>query len=303
MLITACSDKIDTAQKNQNLVESWFQVLNKGNLTVADEIFATSFVGHDPIGPKFMTFASYKAWIVENRTAFPDFHVEAHDMIAEGDKVASRWTVTGTHKGSFAGIAPTGVQVTVTGMSIHRLVAGRIEEAWWSYDILGMMQQLGVVSPTPNVPLPALNRKTEDYTWSSSSEVTGDPGDPETNKNLILREDLEGWKQGNVEVVLELIDPKFVNHDPIWPAVVDYESYKQWVETELDGPLNVTVDDLVAQGDKVMERCTVEMGGAIMESLMIIHRFADGRIVERWWSKDVLTPLQQMGMIRLPDQD
>jgi predicted ester cyclase len=187
-------------------------------------------------------------------------------------------------------------------MNIHRLVDGKIVEAWWSYDMLGMMQQLGVIPPMPDVPLPALNRKPEDYPWSPSSEVTGDPGDPETNKDLVLREELEGWKQGNVSVALEAIAPNFVNHDPIWPAVTDYESYRQWVESKLTGPLNITVDDLIAEGDKVVERVTVDTDGGIMESVMIIYRFADGKIVERWWSKDVLVPLQQLGIIRLPDQ-
>ncbi len=303
LAISACPKKIDTTTKNENLVKRWFQVWNTGNLTIAEEIFATNFVNHDPNRPKVTDIESYKVWVVESRTAFPDFHVEIHDMITEGDKVASRWTLTGTHKGNFWGVPPTSVHVTVTGMNIHRLVHGEIDEAWWSYDMLGLMQQLGVILPMPAAPLPALNRKTQDYQWSPSSEVTGDPGDPATNRNLVLHEEVEGWKQGNVDAILELIAPEFVNHDPIWPAVADYESYKQWVESELDGPLAVTVDDLIAEGDKVVERCTVDMGGVTMESLMIIHRFADGRMVEKWWSKNMLVPLQQLGIIRLPDQD
>ncbi len=303
LAITDCSKKVDITTKNENLVKGWFQVWNTGDLAIAEETSATDFVNHDPNRPEVTDFESYKAWVAENRTAFQDFHVDVHDMITEGNKVASRWTVIGTHKGRLSGVPPTGVQVTLTGMNIHRLVNGKIVEVWWSYDMLGMMQQLGVIPPMPDAPLPALYRKTEDYQWSPSSEVTGDPGDPETNKNLVLREELEGWKQGNVDVALEVIAPTFVNHDPIWPAVTDYESYIQWVESELTDPLNITVDDLVAEGDKVVERCTIDMGGVVMEQVMIIHRVADGRIVEKWWSKDVLIPLQQLGLIRLPDQD
>lgn len=168
--------------------------------------------------------------------------------------------------------------------------------------MLGMMQQLGVILPMPDAPAP-LNRKPEDYSWSRSSEVTGDPGDPESNKDVVLGGELEGWKQGNVEVALELIGPDFVNHDPIWPGVTDYESYTEWVESKLTSPLNLTVDDLIAERDKVVVRCTVDTGGAIMESVMIFYRFADGRIVEMWWSKDVLVPLKQLGVVRLPDQN
>jgi steroid delta-isomerase-like uncharacterized protein len=300
--ISACTEIIDAAEKNRNLVERWFQVWNTGDLASIEEIVATDFVNHDLNHPEKTDFQSYRAWVAENRTAFPDFHVEVHDMIAEGDKVASRWTVTGTHKGNFLGVPPTSARVTVTGMNIHRLVDGKIVEAWWSYDMLGMMQQLGVISPMPDAP-PALNRKPEDYSWSQSSEVIGDPGDPESNKDLVLREELEGWKQGNVGVALETIAPDFVNHDPIWPAVTDYESYIQWVESKLTGPLDLTVDDLIAEGDKVVGRCTVDTGGAIMESVIIFYRFADGRIVEKWWSKDVLVPLKQLGVVRPPDQN
>lgn len=303
LTITACPKKVDITTGNENLVRRWFQVWNTGDLAIAEEIFATDFVNHDPNRPEATDFENYKAWVVENRTAFPDFHVEVHDMIAEGGKVASRWTVTGTHKGVFSGVPPTGRQVTVTGMNIHRLADGKIEEAWWSYDMFGMLQQLGVIPPMPDAPLPALNRKPEDYPWGPSSEVTGDPGDPETNKDLVLREELEGWKQGNVEVALEAIAPTYVNHDPIWPAVTDYKSYGQWVESHLTDPLNLIVHDLLAEEDMVVERVTVEVEEGITESVMIFHRFADGGIVEKWWSKDVLVPLQQMGIIRLPDQD
>ena len=287
---------------NKALVLRLLEVHNQGNLAVADEILATDFVNHDPSRPDVTDLESYKAWVVANHTAFPDFHVKVHDMIAEDNKVASRWTVTGTHKGEFLNIPPSDNKVTITGIEIFRLANGKIVEAWWSYDMLGMMQQLGVIPPMPDTPLPALNRKPEDYPWSPSSEVTGDPGDPEANKTLVLREELEGWKQGNVSVILEAIAPNFVNHDPIWPGVTDYKSYKRWVESELDGPLNITVEDLIAEGDKVVERVTVDIGGEILESVMIIHRFADGKIVERWWSKDVLGILQQLGVIPTPEQ-
>lgn len=303
LAISACTEKIDTAKKNRNLVERWLQVWNKGDLAIAEEISAADFINHDPNRPEVTDFEDYKAWVDENRTAFPDFHIEIQDMITEGDKAVTRWTATGTHKGNFLGVPPTAVQMTMTGMNILRLMDCKIVEAWWSYDMLGLMQQLGAIPPMPEAPLHALNRKSEDYSWSSSSEVTGNPGDSETNKNMVLREELEGWKRGNVDVILDLIAPEFINHDPVWPAVVDYESYRQWVESELDAPLAVTVDDLIAEGDKVVERCTVDMGGVTVESLMIIHRFADGRIVEKWWSKSVLVPLQKLGIIRLPDQN
>jgi len=84
-------------------------------------------------------------------TAYPDTHFTIEDQIAEGDTVVTRWTARGTHKGPLMGIPPTGKQVTVTGISIGRVVNGKTVEGWSNYDTLGMMQQLGVV-PAPGQP-------------------------------------------------------------------------------------------------------------------------------------------------------
>jgi len=115
-------------------------------------------------------------------------------MIAEGDKVAARCTVTGTHQWEYLGIPPTGKQMTMTMINIHRLAGSKIVEAWWSYDMLGLLQQIGYYAPMPDAPLPAFNRKPEDYPWGPSSEVTGDPGEPEAKHAKTLLKSAIGWK-------------------------------------------------------------------------------------------------------------
>ncbi len=125
------------------------ELFNRGNLDVADELFAPTFVYHDPVsheewrGPE-----SVKRYATMLRAAFPDLHQTIEEQIAEGDKVAYRWTARGTHQGELMGIAPTGRRMTLTGIAIARLVDGKIEEIWENYDALGMMQQLGVI-PSP----------------------------------------------------------------------------------------------------------------------------------------------------------
>ena len=69
------------------------------------------------------------------------------DQIAEDDKVVTRWTAVGSHQGELMGIPPTGRRVTVTGITINRIVGGKIMETWNNYDALGQLQQLGVVPP------------------------------------------------------------------------------------------------------------------------------------------------------------
>jgi steroid delta-isomerase-like uncharacterized protein len=80
--------------------------------------------------------------------AFPDFAVTVEDAVAEGDKVALRVTIRGTHQGALMGTPPTGKPIAISGMSLWRIADGKIVERWESADMLGLMQQLGVI-PSP----------------------------------------------------------------------------------------------------------------------------------------------------------
>ena len=79
-------------------------------------------------------------------TTFPDLHITIQDQIAENDLVATRYVMRGTHQGEFADIPPTGKQFTVTGIEMHRFADGKLVELWNVVDLLGMLQQLGVIS-------------------------------------------------------------------------------------------------------------------------------------------------------------
>ncbi len=123
------------------------EVVNKGNLAVIDELCAANFVDHTALPGLAPDREGYKQFFAMSRSALPDFHSTLEDMIAEGDKVAERFTGRGTHKGEWMGIAPTGKQVTIQGMAIHRITDGKIVENWANMDMLGVMVQLGVVPP------------------------------------------------------------------------------------------------------------------------------------------------------------
>lgn len=88
-------------------------------------------------------------WFVQmHRTAFPNFQLQIDDMMADGDKVISRFTIRGTHTGQLMHIPPTNKEVTVTGIVIVRFENGQNMEAWGETDRFGLMQQLGVI-PAP----------------------------------------------------------------------------------------------------------------------------------------------------------
>jgi predicted ester cyclase len=83
------------------------------------------------------------------RLAFPDMRLASEDVIAEGEKVANRYTFYGTHKGEYMGVAPTSKLIISAGMVIHHFRGGRCVETWQSTDALGFLTQLGVAQPLP----------------------------------------------------------------------------------------------------------------------------------------------------------
>jgi len=124
------------------LEEFW----NKGNLSLADELFAPNYEHHDASTPDFGRGPeSEKKRATLYRTAFPDVRLTIEDIIAEGETVMTRWSCRGTHKGDLRGIAPTGKQINISGVTIARLANGKFAEGWVNWDALGLMQQLGVV--------------------------------------------------------------------------------------------------------------------------------------------------------------
>jgi len=125
------------------------EAFNEGRLETVDEVVASTFVGHDPALPEpIHGIEAEKDLIAGYRRAFPDLSITIDEVIAEGDKVVTRWTARGTNLGDLWAIEPTGKAATVTGMSIDRFEHGRIVEAWTNWDTLGLMQQLGVIPVT-----------------------------------------------------------------------------------------------------------------------------------------------------------
>ena len=120
------------------------EVYNQGKLDVLDEIIDKNIVAHWK--PTINGLQPVKEYVSMNQNAFPDVKLTIEDQIAEGDKAVNRWTFTGTHKGEFRGIAPTGKTVKVTGIIIFKIADGKIVESWAINDALDWMQQLGAVS-------------------------------------------------------------------------------------------------------------------------------------------------------------
>jgi steroid delta-isomerase-like uncharacterized protein len=142
-------EHVMSTTENKALIQrSYDEFFNKANLALVDQFHTSDFVGHLPGLPPVQGLEALTYMASGYMSAFPDLHITVEDMVAEGDKVMTRVSWTGTHRGAFIGIPATGKQVRVTGMYEYRIAEGKIAE-WWDFsDNLGLMQQLGVV-PAP----------------------------------------------------------------------------------------------------------------------------------------------------------
>jgi len=132
-------------EENKAIVRRCMEELDKGNWAIFNELLTPDYVYHEP-GRSFTRDES-EQFMRSLRVAFPDGRVTIEEMIAEGDKVVTRYTSSGTHKGEFMGIAATGKKVVVTGIVITRVDKGKIAEDWEEFDAMGFMVQLGAIPP------------------------------------------------------------------------------------------------------------------------------------------------------------
>ncbi|GAA3114386.1 steroid delta-isomerase-like uncharacterized protein [Kribbella aluminosa] len=138
---------METTESNKAVVKDFIDGLfTKGDLSAVDTYLAEDFIAHDSPGfggtPDREGFRHAGEQI---RAAFPDWHSELHELIAEGDLVAERFTASGTHQAEVMGVPATGKTVTLPGINIFRVRDGRIVERWGQMDQLSLLRQLGVV--------------------------------------------------------------------------------------------------------------------------------------------------------------
>jgi steroid delta-isomerase-like uncharacterized protein len=134
------------SDENKAVARRFLEVFGSGELDALDEVVAPDAVDHDPYNPHAQEgLEGAKRTIAMYREAFPDLSFEIEDQIAEGDKVVTRWTGTGTHEGALMGVEPTGTRSSTTGIAIDRIEDGKIVESWGNWDTLGLMQSIGAI--------------------------------------------------------------------------------------------------------------------------------------------------------------
>jgi steroid delta-isomerase-like uncharacterized protein len=311
-----------TSEANKTLLLRFFaEAWNQGELEFLDEGFADDFVMHhlwiDPaVGHAHDTPGrdAAKAVISGWKASFPDLHIAIEDVIAEGDKVAMRQRYRGTHEHEFQGIPATGRVAETTGVTISRVVDGRVVETWDCVDGLAFMQQLGVVPEpegTSRVPGPqheaaaghaAAIRSTNDATRGG-------------NKHAVRRLWDEAWNANKLGVVDEVVHADYFDHG-LAPGRTRQgpESTKDAIrELRTAFPdLVLRPDDIVEEDDKVVTRWTTTgthlgplgpigpTGRSASVQGMTWLRLVDGQIVEAWDCFDELGMLFQLGVLPTP---
>jgi len=135
-----------SAEENKAIVRRVYdEVMNQGDLSVVEELFASEYVYHSPGSPDLHGPDGFRQIVAMYRDAFPDLQQHPRAMIAEGDTVVSRWTASGTHQGELMGTAATGKRVGIDGVVITRLSGGKVVEDWELADVMGLLQQLGAI--------------------------------------------------------------------------------------------------------------------------------------------------------------
>jgi steroid delta-isomerase-like uncharacterized protein len=133
------------SEENKDFVRrGWEEIANQKNIDALEEFYAADAVWHEP-DQELQGLEEIRQYVDLNFGAFPDVNFTVEDVIAEGDKVVTRWTVRGTHQGETEEFGPpTGRQIELEGLTLHRLEGGRIVEEWERFDNLSFLQQLGL---------------------------------------------------------------------------------------------------------------------------------------------------------------
>ena len=137
-----------SAETNKALVRRFYEEIDKGNLDAMDEFVAEDYLDHNP--PPFPGLPPGREGLKQSfkifLTATPGRH-QIEDQIAEGDKVVTRLTSFGKHEGDLPGAPRTGNDLKMTSITIHRIANGKLVEKWAEKDVMGFLQQIGVIPP------------------------------------------------------------------------------------------------------------------------------------------------------------
>jgi predicted ester cyclase len=289
------------------------EVWNKGNLAAADEAVHPEFDDHPPTrffdvgrtGPAALTEAA-----ADFRAAIPDFHDTPELVVTEGDFTAYLGMISGRQQGELFGFPSKGRKMRVWGINIFALRDGLISERWGQFDVLTMMQQLGL-APGPEMPEADDNPPTFGDPHRAGQDP---PSDIAANKAVYERMVNEVVNQGKYEVVDEIFHPDYVDHVAPPGTTPGLEGVKEIFQMFRTGfpDVKFNIDRLIGEGTYVATLVHGEgthtgqfvafppTGKHAVWRSVGFFRIEDGKIREHWGIPDLLGLLIQIGVIPPP---
>jgi predicted ester cyclase len=283
------------ATEQKNLVRRVYEdILGKGQLNLVDSHISDDYVDHSAPPGIPPNKDGFRQWVQTFRTGFPDLSVTVEQIMAEGDRIATRLTLRGTHQGTFMRVAPTNRAITLKGMAFARVSGGKVAERWSIMDLGGLMAQL-----------------TQPAAQPAAQAAAGDT-DVAKNMDLIVRYFDTIWNKGEFEREPEFVAENVVVHQPPIPGLPEgIAGPLQIVGTFRAAIPDIHVEHTVlfGEGDKVVHRWVAKghhtaaplFSAAITDKEITMtgintFRIANGRIVERWGHMDSLGLVQQLGL-------
>jgi predicted ester cyclase len=278
------------------------EVITEGRLEVADDVLAADFVDHNALPGTSPGAQGFKETVQLLRTAFPDLTVTPQRYIVEGDMVVEHAESSGTHDGPFYGLAPTHTSIAISAIVMMRLSPeGRIAERWGVFNLLEMMQQLGIVpggSPPGQAATPV------------GSEADEAPASTAQNRAVFARYVDDVWGRADESVAVEVIHPQAVTpYNPQLPA--GPAGTMAWVGLlrRAFPDLKVTLESVVGEEALVCGRMLLQgthegeflgvppTGRPVNFEQMALAKMTGGRIVTTWFETDLAGAMQQLGVM------
>lgn len=288
---------------NKAIIARYVEATNQGELDIFDDMVVDDYVDHDALpGQEPGREGLKKAYKMFNGP-FPDLHYVFEDLMAEGDLVVGRGVISGTQEGEFFGVPATHKKLYWTGTRLFRLRNdGMVKEGWINLDMMGLMQQMGVIPAPPG-------SEVKPPTPEPPVVKNGRPSTREENKALMRRFIDEVWNKKNLDVADEIFHPEASS--PSAPQLPRGPEGVKVIARAFHTAFPdywMTIDFLVAEADRVFARFT--QGGTHLGELfgmpptgksvkfteMGILRIEDKKVVESWYDVDMLGMMQQLGV-------
>jgi predicted ester cyclase len=275
------------------------EVITQGRLEVADELLDADFVDHNALAGTSPGALGFKETVQLLRGAFPDLAVTPQHYLVEGDMVVEHAESSGTHDGSFYGLAPTHATIAITALVMMRLTPdGRIAERWGVFNLLDMMQQLGIV-PGGSPPAAAA---------PVGPDGDGAPASTAESRAVFDRYMDGVWGRADETVAADVIHPQAVTpYNPQLP--VGPAGTMAWVSLLRSAfpDLKVTLESVVGEEGLVCGRMLLQgthegaflgvppTGRPVSFEQMALTKITGGRIVTTWFETDLAGAMQQLG--------